>query len=89
MDHCLETSWDEIELDLITCCSAGGNRKYLSRDGKDCLPGSSHSAIHSTMRNLSGQPATPFSLPDSSGQIHTLEEYRGSWLLMVFHRHLG
>jgi len=41
------------------------------------------------MRNLSGQPAIPFALTDSNGQIHTLEEYRGSWLLMVFHRHLG
>jgi peroxiredoxin len=41
------------------------------------------------MRNLSGQPAIPFALPDSSGQAHSLEEYRGSWLLMVFHRHLG
>lgn len=68
---------------------AGRQPKYLSRDGKDCLPGSSHSAIHSNMRNLSGQPAIPFSLADSNDQIHTLEEYRGSWLLMVFHRHLG
>jgi peroxiredoxin len=41
------------------------------------------------MRNLIGLPALPFSLPDSIGRIHTLEEYRGSWLLMVFHRHLG
>jgi peroxiredoxin len=41
------------------------------------------------MRNLTGQTAIPFSLTDSSGRIHTLEEYRGSWLLLVFHRHLG
>jgi len=67
----------------------GGNRKYLLHDGKDCLPGDSHSAIHTSMRNLSGQPAIPFSLADSSGRSHSLEEYRGSWLLMVFHRHLG
>jgi peroxiredoxin len=41
------------------------------------------------MRNLSGQAAIPFSLADSNGRIHTLEEFRGSWLLLVFHRHLG
>jgi peroxiredoxin len=41
------------------------------------------------MTNLSGQPAISFSLADSGGSIHNLEEYRGSWLLMVFHRHLG
>jgi peroxiredoxin len=41
------------------------------------------------MKNLSGQQALPFALADSSGRLHTLEEYRGSWLLMVFHRHLG
>jgi peroxiredoxin len=41
------------------------------------------------MRNLSGQPAIPFALSDSNGQVHSLDGYRGSWLLMVFHRHLG
>jgi peroxiredoxin len=53
------------------------------------LPDTVHSAIHTGMRNLTGQPAIPFSLADSSGRIHTLDEYRGSWLLMVFRRHLG
>lgn len=38
---------------------------------------------------LVGKPAIPFRLADSDGRTHVLEEYRGSWLLMVFHRHLG
>jgi hypothetical protein len=67
----------------------GGNRKYLQQNGKHRLPESNHSAIHTGMGNLSGQPAIPFSLTDSNDHVHTLEEYRGSWLLMVFHRHLG
>jgi hypothetical protein len=41
------------------------------------------------MSDLTGKPAVPFRLRDSEGRIHRLEEYRGSWLLMVFHRHLG
>lgn len=41
------------------------------------------------MRDLTGKPAVPFRLPDSNGRYHVLEDYRGSWLLMVFHRHLG
>lgn len=41
------------------------------------------------MADLTGQPARPFSLQDSEGVIHRLEDYRGDWLLMVFHRHLG
>jgi len=39
--------------------------------------------------NLLNQSAVPFELPDVTGQIHRLEDYRGSWLLLVFHRHLG
>jgi len=40
--------------------------------------------------NLVNQPAIPFQLPDASGQMHhRLSDYIGSWLLMVFHRHLG
>jgi peroxiredoxin len=35
------------------------------------------------------QPAEDFALPDHLGRIHRLSDYRGSWLLMVFHRHLG
>jgi peroxiredoxin len=32
--------------------------------------------------------AVPFALRDTRGSLHTLEEYAGSWLLLVFHRHL-
>lgn len=41
------------------------------------------------MNDLTGKPAITFTLPDSNGHIHRLEEYRGHWLLLVFHRHLG
>lgn len=41
------------------------------------------------MRNLSGTAAIPFTLPDSAGRMHRLDDYRGHWLLLVFHRHLG
>lgn len=41
------------------------------------------------MRDLTGGPAFRFSLPDTSGRMHRLTDFRGSWLLMMFHRHLG
>lgn len=41
------------------------------------------------MKDLTGKPAIPFTLRDSAGQSHRLEDYRGQWLLLVFHRHLG
>lgn len=41
------------------------------------------------MEDLTGKPAIHFSLQDSEGHGHRLENYRGNWLLMVFHRHLG
>ena len=41
------------------------------------------------MPDLTGQPAVLFTLHDSSGEPHRLEDYRGHWLLLVFHRHLG
>jgi hypothetical protein len=41
------------------------------------------------MSNLIGKPAKNFYIQDSSGTLHTQEEFSGSWLLMVFHRHLG
>jgi peroxiredoxin len=41
------------------------------------------------MPDLTGKPAIPFSLRDSEGQLHQLGDYRGRWLLLVFHRHLG
>jgi peroxiredoxin len=40
-------------------------------------------------QNLVGRPAVPFELSDFSGRMHRIEDYRGAWLLMVFHRHLG
>lgn len=42
-----------------------------------------------TRRNLEGSPAAAFSLQDVSGSTHTHEDHAGSWLLLVFHRHLG
>jgi peroxiredoxin len=41
------------------------------------------------MQNLTGKPAIPFTLNDSTGCPHRLEDYLGHWLLLVFHRHLG
>jgi peroxiredoxin len=41
------------------------------------------------MSDLTGKPAKPFSIRDSNGTLHSLEDYKGNWLLMVFHRHLG
>ena len=40
-------------------------------------------------RAFVGGPAVPFALPDEEGRLHRLEDYRGHWLLLVFHRHLG
>lgn len=39
--------------------------------------------------DLTGKPAVEFALPDSQGKMHHLADYKGSWLLLVFHRHLG
>ena len=33
--------------------------------------------------------AVEFELEDAEGRRHSLEQYRGSWLLLVFLRHLG
>jgi peroxiredoxin len=41
------------------------------------------------MQSLVGKPAIRFELPDAYGNIHRLEDDRGHWLLLVFHRHLG
>lgn len=41
------------------------------------------------MSKLIGKPALPFQLKDSCGREHQLSDYRGHWLLLVFHRHLG
>lgn len=39
--------------------------------------------------DLTGKSAVPFALPDSQGKMHHLADYKKSWLLLVFHRHLG
>lgn len=41
------------------------------------------------MINVTGTAAPHITIKDSSGIVHTLEEFKGSWLLLVFHRHLG
>ena len=41
------------------------------------------------MKTRVGSAAIPFSLPDTEGGLHSLEDYFGSWLLLVFHRHLS
>ena len=35
------------------------------------------------------EPAVPFELKDANGNVHTLAEFQGRWLLLVFHRPLG
>ncbi len=32
-----------------------------------------------------GQPAPDFNLPDQNGKLHTLQEYRGKWLVLYFY----
>ena len=41
------------------------------------------------MSNLVGKPAPQFTLYDADGTPHQLEDFRGKWLLLDFHRHLG
>ena len=35
-----------------------------------------------------GEPAADFCLPDTEGRVHRLADHRGTWLLLVLHRHL-
>jgi peroxiredoxin len=42
-----------------------------------------------THRSPAPTRAVPFALTDSRGHTHTLTDYEGHWLLLVFHRHLG
>ena len=37
---------------------------------------------------LLGKPSVPFCLRDAHGQEHSLDDYAGTWLLLVLHRHL-
>ncbi|HEY8887156.1 MAG TPA: peroxiredoxin [Gallionella sp.] len=32
-----------------------------------------------------GKPALDFNLPDQNGKLHTLQEYRGKWLVLYFY----
>ena len=41
------------------------------------------------MKPYVGLPAIAFTLEDTAGTVHRLEQFRDRWLLMVFHRHLG
>ncbi|MCG8420485.1 MAG: peroxiredoxin family protein [Proteobacteria bacterium] len=41
------------------------------------------------MQNPTNSQAVPFELLDSQGNWHRSGDYAGSWLLLVFHRHLG
>ncbi len=41
------------------------------------------------MANLVGMPAPAFELSDPRGTVYRLEDFRGNWLLLDFHRHLG
>jgi peroxiredoxin len=41
------------------------------------------------MKDFKGKPAIPFNRCDSNGHTIHLGSYKGNWLLMVFHRHLG
>jgi peroxiredoxin len=41
------------------------------------------------MKDFEGKLAIPFSYCDINGHTISLDNYQGTWLLMVFHRHLG
>jgi peroxiredoxin len=41
------------------------------------------------MLNRENAPAVDFNLADTAENAHTLAEFKGRWLLLVFHRHLG
>ena len=40
-------------------------------------------------RSRRGEAAVPFELRDHQNRRYTLEDFAGSWLLLVFHRHLA
>jgi len=54
------------------------------RGSRDVMPGGLV-----FMRSMVGQPAVPFTLSDIGEKTYSLDDYRDSWFLMVFHRHLG
>jgi peroxiredoxin len=42
-----------------------------------------------SLGNRAGEAAEKFSLQGCDGSEVHLEDFEGSWLLIVFHRHLG
>jgi peroxiredoxin len=42
-----------------------------------------------SLGNRTGERALAFTLSDENGRGVRLEDFKGSWLLMVFHRHLA
>lgn len=42
-----------------------------------------------SLGNRTGEPAADFALQDGQGREIRLQDFAGSWLLMVFHRHLA
>lgn len=42
-----------------------------------------------SLGNRTGERAADFTLQDGDGRETRLQDYAGSWLLMVFHRHLA
>jgi len=51
--------------------------------------GDAFGAGEGEMERHVGLPAVAFTLEDTAGTVHRLGQFRGRWLLMVFHRHLG
>jgi peroxiredoxin len=42
-----------------------------------------------SLGNRTGEKAFAFTLKDEDGRETRLDDFKGSWLLMVFHRHLA
>jgi len=53
------------------------------------LSGEKKGVEKADMKDFKGKRAISFNLSDSNGHAVLLDNYKGSWLLMVFHRHLG
>lgn len=77
------------EVQLPPCCFEDKTVRHISglrAERLNTLPDTTKGEI---MPERSGLPAADFTLPDATGTMHTLQEFHGHWLLMVFHRHLG
>jgi len=42
-----------------------------------------------SLGNKTGEKAPAFTLKDENGGEFRLDEFQGSWVLLVFHRHLA